>query len=581
MAHCPSWEEGKFSDVTVVAGGREFHLHRLMLSRSPYFAALLGSRWAQGAQPDGEAEGAAGAGVAWPPRVELTLDDTNMDADAFACALLYLYGQRPVLDVPQRAVRLLAAASFLGLDDLCAACAEAIVADIGEDTVVGYAHFAEAHQYGESGEIVKLACWGYLCRGAAHELRHLLPSLPLPMLQRLLRSDELWVHSEHERYLLVVEVLSARREQLALTLEEAGSDCDAAGLADAEDKELEAARELLGSSAQSHGALSFSHMTHEELLCVRDELEEEGLPTAAVSDGLWEQTALRSRIETCVAQGHDKDMLTTPPPPLSAASTSETRGAEDATDAMERLRLGASSGGSGSGTVGGVGADGSATPKRGLGRSLSRSMSSPPLRSGSTRLLCAFPPFRFAVEFQAVRALSNGMSQHSPEVFYAGSMWKISVQAFNDEDPHSRRTLGLFLHRRRPDEASSPNRSAGAVPRQSASAGATAQRAAAAASPGAAPSASGSAATPGAATTTHVPYADTRERVYARYQLICPAKKNVMVLGSLKPESKETHLPRAPKGWGWRTALLFEELDQYLFATPEGQLRVVGVVQVL
>ncbi|KAL0707127.1 hypothetical protein Bca4012_073553 [Brassica carinata] len=44
--------------------------------------------------------------------------------------------------------------------------------------------------------------------------------------------------------------------------------------------------------------------------------------------------------------------------------------------------------------------------------------------------------------------LANGHVEPSPEFFYAGSMWKISIQAFNDEDTQGHRTIGLFLHHR-------------------------------------------------------------------------------------------------------------------------------------
>ncbi|GAA0178404.1 hypothetical protein LIER_42170 [Lithospermum erythrorhizon] len=60
--------------------------------------------------------------------------------------------------------------------------------------------------------------------------------------------------------------------------------------------------------------------------------------------------------------------------------------------------------------------------------------------------LCHFPPFRFAVQFQDVHRLCDGQVKHSPEVFYSSSLWKVSVQAFCDEDPEGRSTLGLFLH---------------------------------------------------------------------------------------------------------------------------------------
>lgn len=146
--------------------------------------------------------------------------------------------------------------------------------------------------------------------------------------------------------------------------------------------------------------------------------------------------------------------------------------------------------------------------------------------------LSHFPPFRFSVEFQEVHRLSDGQVKHSPEVFYAGSLWKVSVQAFNDEDPQGRRTLGLFLHRRKAEITDSLRK-------------------------------------------VHM-YVDSREKVTARYQLICPSKREVMVFGNIKQTG--TLLPKAPKGWGWRTALLFDELGELL---QNGALRIAAVVQLI
>ncbi|KAK2998684.1 hypothetical protein RJ639_022868 [Escallonia herrerae] len=146
--------------------------------------------------------------------------------------------------------------------------------------------------------------------------------------------------------------------------------------------------------------------------------------------------------------------------------------------------------------------------------------------------LSHFPPFRFAVEFRDVHRLSDGQVKHSPDVFYAGSLWKVSVQAFTDEDPQGRRTLGLFLHRRKA-EISDPLRK------------------------------------------VHM-HVDYREKVTARYQLICPSKREVMVFGKFNQTG--TLLPKAPKGWGWRTALLFDELGDLL---QNGALRVAAVIQLI
>lgn len=146
--------------------------------------------------------------------------------------------------------------------------------------------------------------------------------------------------------------------------------------------------------------------------------------------------------------------------------------------------------------------------------------------------LCHFPPFRFGVEFEDVHRLANGHVEHSPEFFYAGSLWKISIQAFNDEDPQGRRTIGLFLHRRKAEIVDSVRK-------------------------------------------VHV-YIDPRDKVTARYQLVCPSKREVMLFGDFK--QRGTLLPKAPKGWGWRTALPFDELSELL---QNGALRVAAVVQLV
>lgn len=59
-------------------------------------------------------------------------------------------------------------------------------------------------------------------------------------------------------------------------------------------------------------------------------------------------------------------------------------------------------------------------------------------------------------------------------------------------------------------------------------------------------------------------------------QLICPSKREVMLFGSFKQSG--SLLPKAPKGWGWRTALLFDELSELL---QNGALRVAAVVQLV
>ena len=63
-----------------------------------------------------------------------------------------------------------------------------------------------------------------------------------------------------------------------------------------------------------------------------------------------------------------------------------------------------------------------------------------------------------------------------------------------------------------------------------------------------------------------------------RYELVCPSRHETVRLGSLDAAAKPTTLPRAPKGWGWRTALLHEDLERMCDA--QGALRVVAAIVV-
>ena len=128
-AHVQSlgWDEQEFSDVSVTAFGETYALHRLVLSRSPYFRAPHARPWSDAASP----------------RLTLTFDDAHIDRRAVEASLAFLYDKLPTLDA-ECAPRVLAAAAFLDLEDLCRHCADFIVADVREETFVAYQRFAES-----------------------------------------------------------------------------------------------------------------------------------------------------------------------------------------------------------------------------------------------------------------------------------------------------------------------------------------------------------------------------------------------------------------------------------------------------
>lgn len=830
------WNAGTFSDISVHAMGSIYHLHRLILSRSSVFRHMLQGPWKE-----------AGA-----PEVTLQIDDENVNGEAVAIALAYLYGQHPKLN-DSNAFRVLAAASFLDLQDLCAICTEFIISEIWTENFLAYQAFAESQDYGIHGERVRKACWGYLCRGGAVELKEILPKLSTQTLRTLLTSDELWVLSEEKRFELALSVFISRGALLEIEnsqfvdsvigsvggdasssffnqskdrIEELKDDklksslklqraLDSEGLQAAYKIVLELADAVVefcnesacqstltreqGSSIQttgimyayrsekpgssnksqievdignicrplieirksmeastageacsshdghendyfsSHlacydmvsfrdqpqncstsqlsiphtgsrspnqwfrdgssysplawggrvvgrrqlkayvnkndwannedwdaflsvfegGGILYCHMAFEELLGVRARLEEFGFPCKAVSDGLWLQTLLKQHVVTIAADTCNTCSLIVTnctckqsysyshsrvPPNVYREDQDRSTGVVAAGVFHTDSQTGVKSGPTGQGRVhvrgpvdglagigrgppfgppGGTwppsrfmfnripfagfgnrrnlqnaandhsdgrldingmelpghspdglpavvglsqGSSGTASLHsnqvgnsddqnifgRAVGES-SRLLENTTLTSRSVESehawahewetndsipldldtpLRTFPPFRFGVEFDNVHRLADGQSKHSSESFYAGSLWKVSVQAFHDEDPQGRRTLGLFLHRRRAENVDAYRK-------------------------------------------VHL-YTDNREKVTARYQLICPAKREVMIFGSLTQAG--TLLPKSPKGWGWRTAFLFDELADLL---QGGSLRVAAVVQLV
>ncbi|RWW00586.1 hypothetical protein BHE74_00018754 [Ensete ventricosum] len=95
------FNSGAFSDVVVQAMGSTYRLHRLILSRSSYFRNMLHGPWKEAGEPT----------------LVLNIDDANVDPDAIAVGLAYLYGHYPKLD-DSNAFRVLAVASFLDLQVL-------------------------------------------------------------------------------------------------------------------------------------------------------------------------------------------------------------------------------------------------------------------------------------------------------------------------------------------------------------------------------------------------------------------------------------------------------------------------------
>jgi hypothetical protein len=390
------------------------------------------------------------------PVVSLPLDDAYATAGGLDAALAWLYGSGTLALDTGNVCSVLACATYLQLDALGEACAAYITEHLAADTFSGFYAFAESSNYGLLGDRVRAACWCVLCRCAAKELAAVLPSLPLQTLVTLFTSVELWTPTEHDRFQLAFDTFSRRWDHTAQwALPDGG---------------LEEGADAATAAVFGRGIV-YATLSFQALSAARARLTAVGAPIsilAAVSDGLWQQTVLRQQV----------------------------------TDAS-------------------AGAPGSRPGSNGGGESGEED-------AGSRVTL------RFGTEFaEDLAQLEDGQARHGGETFFAGSLWKVSAQVFTQAatpvggaqpdggvmagSPRSSpqaggKTLGLFLHRRRADEA---------VPYSTLAGGG------------------------------HL-YVDCRDRVAARYQIVVGTPNVPLVLGTLAPENAIL-LPKAPKGWGWRS----------------------------
>jgi hypothetical protein len=171
------WREGKFCDVVVRAGGKEFNVHRLVLAAgSEYFSALSEA---------GRFADSAGSIIELP----------DISAQTFQTVLTFFYDGKcacsndDLLEVGE-------AASFLQAGALLDQACTSILNNLTAASCVGALSFAERHS---------LMALSKACEAAAAKHFKDLPeaslcALPLPSFSALLSADGLNVETEEQVY---------------------------------------------------------------------------------------------------------------------------------------------------------------------------------------------------------------------------------------------------------------------------------------------------------------------------------------------------------------------------------------------
>lgn len=113
--------QGRDSDVTVEALGKEWRLHKLYLEQSAYFASMFSGCWAESAMD----------------RIRISVPDDNVTVYSMETALGSLYRDEIRVEAAE-VVPILAAASLLQLQGLIDQCVAIMQETVNVQTVVRY-----------------------------------------------------------------------------------------------------------------------------------------------------------------------------------------------------------------------------------------------------------------------------------------------------------------------------------------------------------------------------------------------------------------------------------------------------------
>lgn len=307
--------EGRHSDITVHAFGKQYKLHRLVLDRAPFFSTALSEPWLES-----NAE-------------EMTVRPEEIDASitqhSFELALKRLYGCPAVAEEDAHAVGLFATGCWLEMIDVVDTSVESMLRQMTTETLAPLINLVTKNYYGKSGDRILASAKAMLCRDGWRMPLRLWDGIPADVVREIVGGDGFFVEGEWERWILAKHILDRRLKVRALE----------AGLVEPGTRRKIAKAPLKGMTAVRFDAVGarsapasfsqgvpdnlakyvslYTHPTVEPLLVLLDEgihyihLDFEQLqylrqtkdvmglpvmPEKVVSNALWQQMELRQRV---------------------------------------------------------------------------------------------------------------------------------------------------------------------------------------------------------------------------------------------------------------------------------------------
>jgi hypothetical protein len=422
-----------------------------------------------------------------------------------------LYGHVDEAEEDAHALPLLAAASYLELQDLAESCVNSLLRNLTTTGIRDIVTFVTSSYYGPLTDRLLESAKALLYRdGWEMDFANGWDGISGEFAAEIIGYDGFYCPNEYARYCFVRDLINFRLKQSyseptspvggefmkiptastaasivdsdAVTVYADSTDDAAAG---DEDPDIKPLRLLL------ENGIYFCHIDFAELQSIAEDLDFFGRPMvkeSTIRDALWQQMQLRQKVLSCPNDSPELGISKTEFVPSNAAKKALTQ--NEAAPANANDRLGVSTN-SPKKSISLNTTVATLCPKPSLSRldqifscgrparryvipsedsstTVIGDCPEPPTRraaspaegtkttietaaeSGEDVRFSEFPPFRFSVEFKSTASLKERKRVYSKTVFYAGSFWNIYIQKVVKGTKSVQ--LGVYLHRAKDKE---------------------------------------------------------------------------------------------------------------------------------
>ncbi|KAL8867504.1 MAG: hypothetical protein Q9174_005623, partial [Haloplaca sp. 1 TL-2023] len=193
---------GKHSDITVVAFGHSYALHRLLLDRAPFFSSALSEPWFESTSKEI---------VLHPEDI-----DSNITQTAFELALKRLYGCESRAEEEREAIGLFATGCWLEMSDLVDSSVTAILRQMTPGGLASLIRLVTHNYYGKPGDRILDSAKAMLCReGWEMPLRYW-DGISGEIAREIIGGDGFFVYGEWDRWVLAKRILDRKLKLKAI-----------------------------------------------------------------------------------------------------------------------------------------------------------------------------------------------------------------------------------------------------------------------------------------------------------------------------------------------------------------------------